>query len=175
MSAPGLACVDVDYRVRGAAAGCVLFTAWTDATAAREVVATVPAAEVAPYVSGQLYRRELPLLVRVLAQVGHRLDAVVVDGNVWLDGAGTPGLGAHLWDALGRQPFVIGVAKTRYVGAPTVEVHRGASARPLYVTAAGVDLAAAAALVASMHGAFRLPTLCSRADRLCREAPLPPG
>jgi deoxyribonuclease V len=168
-----LACVDVDYRVRGAAAGCVLFTGWTDATAARELVATATAAEVAPYVSGQLYRRELPLLERVLALVGHPLDVVIVDGNVWLDAAGAPGLGAHLWEALGRTSAVIGVAKRSYVGAPAVQVRRGDSASPLHVTAAGMDPAAAADHIRAMDGPYRMPTLLTRVDRLCREAPLP--
>lgn len=173
MSGPWLACVDVDYRQRGAVAGCVLFAAWGDAAPARELVATAGADEVEAYVPGQLYRRELPLLARVLGQVTGALAVVLVDGNVWLDAAGAPGLGAHLWHALGRGPAVIGVAKTAYVGAPAVEVHRGTSARPLYVTAAGLDVTLAAARVREMHGPFRLPTLCARVDRVCREAPLP--
>jgi deoxyribonuclease V len=167
------ACVDVDYRIRGAAAGCVLFGAWTDATPARALVATATADEVAAYVPGQLYLRELPLLERVLAQVTDPLEVVVVDGNVWLDGAGAPGLGARLWDARGKQGAVIGVAKTRYVGAPSIPVMRGASANPLHVTAAGMDPAEAAAHIREMDGPFRLPTLLTRVDRLCREAPLP--
>ncbi len=168
-----LACLDVDYRVRGAVAGCVLFTAWTDGVPASELVATAAAAEVAPYVAGQLYRRELPLLERVLGQVVTALDVVIVDGNVWLDATGAPGLGAHLWEALGRRSAVIGVAKRRYVGAPSIPVLRGASTSPLHVTAAGISPAAAADHVREMDGAFRLPTLLTRVDRLCREAPLP--
>lgn len=167
-----LAAVDVDYRADGAVAGCVLFDAWDAAAPARELVATAAAGEVAPYVPGALYRRELPLLERVLALVGHPLDVVIVDGNVWLDAAGAPGLGAHLWRALGEQAAVIGVAKTSYAGAPVVEVLRGGSASPLYVTAAGMDAATAAAHVRAMHGEFRLPTLLKRVDRLCRDAPL---
>jgi deoxyribonuclease V len=168
-----LACLDVDYRVRGAVAGCVLFTAWPDERAARELVAHATAAEVAPYVSGELYRRELPMLERVLARVTEPLDVLVVDGHVWLDGAGTPGLGAWLWEARGRTCPVIGVAKTHFVGAPALEVRRGDSVNPLYVTAAGLDPADAAAHLRAMHGPYRVPTLLTRVDRLCRDAPLP--
>lgn len=168
-----LACVDVDYRVRGAVAGCVLFAAWTDVVAVRELVATARADEVAPYVPGQLYLRELPLLERVLAQVTDPLDVIIVDGNVWLDGAGAPGLGARLWDARGRQGAVVGVAKTSYVGAPSIAVLRGDSANPLHVTAAGMDPSVAAAHVRAMDGPYRMPTLLTRVDRLCRDATLP--
>jgi len=47
-------------------------------------------------------------------------------------------------------------------------VLRGDSRRPLYVTAAGLDPAAAALHVRSMHGPFRIPTLLKRVDQLCR-------
>jgi deoxyribonuclease V len=164
------ACVDVDYRVRGAVAGCVLFGAWTDATAARELVASARADEVAAYVPGQLYLRELPLLERVLALVTEPLEVVIVDGNVWLDDAGAPGLGAHLWNARGQRGAVIGVAKTSYVGAPAVPLLRGSSTNPLHITAAGMDPAEAAAHIRSMDGPFRLPTLLTRVDRLCRDS-----
>jgi deoxyribonuclease V len=166
-----LACVDVDYRVRGAVAGCVLFDHWSDELAARELVAH--ATEVEPYVSGQLYRRELPMIEKVLALVEGGLDVIVVDGNVWLDAAGTPGLGARLWEARGRASAVVGVAKSAYAGAPAIEVRRGASANPLYVTAAGMDPTVAAAHIAGMHGPYRVPALLTRVDRLCRTAPLP--
>jgi deoxyribonuclease V len=41
-------------------------------------------------------------------------------------------------------------------------------ARPLHVTALGLDAADAAARVAAMHGPYRLPTLLKRADQLAR-------
>ena len=47
---------------------------------------------------------------------------------------------------------------------------RGASKKPLYVTAIGTPVKDAARDVRAMHGAFRVPTLLARADRLCREA-----
>ncbi len=165
-----LACVDVAYRDEEAVAACVLFHDWADAVTAEERVQRVRPVE--PYQPGQFYRRELPPLLAVLGPVRDRLRAVVVDGYVWLDDAGTPGLGARLHEALGRGVPVIGVAKTRYAGAVTARpVCRGGSRRPLYVTAAGIDPETAAREIERMHGPFRIPTLLRRADQLSRRDP----
>ena len=160
-----LACVDVDYRGTGAVAACVLFRAWDDAGSAAERVEAI--AQVAPYQPGQFYRRELPCLLSVLATVAEPLETIVVDGYVWLSDD-RPGLGAHLYEALGRRAAVIGVAKTRFAGAEAEPVIRGGSRRPLYVSAAGLDRARAAHCIAEMHGHYRLPTLLRRVDQLCR-------
>jgi deoxyribonuclease V len=169
-----LACVDVDYAATDACAGCLVFAAWTDAVAAEtHTSVTTLAAEYAP---GELYRRELPPILDVLARVRAPLEAIVVDGYVWLAGHGH-GLGAYLHEALGVP--VIGVAKSAWTRPPfadepaerrVVAVVRGGSAKPLFVTAVGVDPDAAAANVARMHGAHRLPTLLKAVDRLVRDA-----
>jgi deoxyribonuclease V len=162
-----MACADVDYRNSGAVAGCVLFRDWADGESAGEVVEWI--SNVEPYQSGQFYRRELPCLLSVLSRAAQPLQAVLIDGYVWLSDDSTPGLGAHLYEALGQRVPVIGVAKTRYAGAaPARLVLRGDSRRPLYVTAAGMDGADAAEHVRSMHGPFRIPTLLKRVDQLCR-------
>jgi deoxyribonuclease V len=62
----------------------------------------------------------------------------------------------------------VGVAKTRFQSAAAVEVLRGRSKRPLFVTAAGLPATDAAAQVAAMHGPTRIPTLVARADQLAR-------
>jgi deoxyribonuclease V len=101
--------------------------------------------------------------------VSDPLAAVLIDGYVWLDEAGSPGLGAHLYRALEERVAVIGVAKSRYRHPVAArEVLRGGSQRPLYVSAVGVDLEEAAAWVAHMHGEYRIPTLLKRVDQLCR-------
>ena len=90
----------------------------------------------------------------------------------WLDRAGRRGLGAHLYEALARVTPVIGVAKNRFgprAEQVAIEVLRGASSRPLFVTAIGVDAEAAAADISRMHGEHRLPTMLKRVDRLCRD------
>jgi deoxyribonuclease V len=164
-----LACVDVDYRDDSALAACVLFRDWGDEHSAAELVRTIR--EVAAYVPGQFYKRELPCLLAVLADVPEPLEAVVIDGYVWLKDVRTPGLGGHLFEALKRTIPVIGVAKTRFFGADAARpVKRGESDRPLYVTAAGLAVEEAARLVQGMHGAYRLPTLLRRVDTLCRNS-----
>lgn len=160
-------CVDVDYRTDGAVAACVGFRAWSQDTPSLELrqVSSSPPAE---YESGQFYRRELPYLMQLLGALAEPPELVIVDGFVWLDG-GRPGLGAHLHAALGGGCPVIGVAKRAFHGAAqVVEILRGDSQVPLYVSSVGQPLEAAAEQVRNMHGAYRLPTLLKRADSLAR-------
>ena len=162
-----IACVDVSYHDSEASAACVLFRRWIDAKGEREIVAKIGTAK--KYQPGQFYRRELPCLLAVLVMVQEPLEVVIVDGYVWLGDNNEPGLGAHLYEALGRVPAVIGVAKSRFAGATgAVPVLRGTSNRPLYVTAVGVETLAAARHIQSIHGAHRIPTLLKRADQLAR-------
>jgi deoxyribonuclease V len=162
-----IACVDVDYREHAVVAACVAFQTWTDDRAFEEIVVTSDTPP-APYEPGRFYRRELPHLLGVLSLLVTPLDAVIVDGYVWL-GRGNPGLGARLYDAPACHTTpVIGVAKTAYARADAIEVIRGASTRPLYVTSAGIDARAAAEHVREMHGDHRIPTLLRRVDQLAR-------
>jgi len=156
-----IAIVDVHYGATRARAGCVVIARWADERAAIERTAEVEGIE--PYVTGELYRRELPALLAVLD--GIDAEIVVIDGYVWI-APGAPGLGARLHEAIGRT--VVGVAKRELVGAPALAVVRGESARPLWVSAIGMDTNEAARQVAAMHGAHRLPTLIQRADHLAR-------
>lgn len=160
-----LACVDVDYRAETAVAACVLFHNWSDAISDSAYVQMI--ARVEPYQPGHFYRRELPCLLSVLAFVTHPLETIVVDGYVWL-GEEKPGLGAHLYEALGQRVPVVGVTKTQFHGAAAEAVLRGGSRRPLYVSAAGLDSVTAAQYIQSMHGTYRLPTLLRQVDQLCR-------
>jgi deoxyribonuclease V len=64
---------------------------------------------------------------------------------------------------------VIGVAKTFFRTAVHAErVCRGRSARPLFVTAAGMERHDAARVVATMTGPYRIPDALRLADRLAR-------
>ncbi len=164
-----LAAADAQYSDAGGAAACVAFEQWDDAHAALELVRRFEGA--APYVPGEFWRRELPGILAVLRELPQTPDIVVVDGYVWLDASGRPGLGAHLFEALGSQVPVVGVAKSAFMGSPHAQaLVRGGSARPLYVTAVGIAADEALRAVARMHGAHRVPSLLKRVDDLCRSA-----
>ncbi len=162
-----ISCIDVAYRDAEAVAACVLFRSWTDRESAGEVVRKI--GQVAGYRPGEFYLRELPCILAVLREVREPLETVIVDGYVWLGEQGRPGLGARLYDALGRSVAVIGVAKSPFHGtAGAITILRGSSSRPLFVTAAGMDAEQAAISIRMMHGTHRIPTLLKLADRLAR-------
>lgn len=157
--------VDVHYPdIGGAVAALVVGAEPTFPSIVEEHVCRLD--EVAPYEPGSFYKRELPAIRAVLAGVAP-VELLVVDGYVDLDPEGRPGLGAHVHEALGLP--VIGVAKTSFRTAThAVEVRRGGAVKPLYVTAAGLAIPAAADYVARMSGAFRLPDALRRVDALTR-------
>jgi deoxyribonuclease V len=164
-----LACVDVDYRNAQAVAACLLFESWLDETETQQVVCSI--LEVAPYVPGEFYKRELPCILKVLEAVPIRPQLLVIDGYVWL-AENRKGLGAHLYESLDQKIPIIGVAKTNFHDAPAVPVLRGDSKNPLLVTAVGIAPQVAGGYVKKMHGDFRLPTLLKKVDSLCRTARL---
>jgi deoxyribonuclease V len=157
--------VDVHYPdTGGATAALVVATDPTFAPVTEEHVISEP--NVLPYRPGAFFERELPPLTAVLRQTGG-LDLLIVDGYVTLDPNGRPGLGHHVRAAIGIP--VIGVAKTAFQPAThAIEVYRGGSRRPLYVTADGLAPADAADLVRAMAGPHRLPAALKRVDALSR-------
>lgn len=164
-----LVALDVAYSETQGYAVAVAFPTWDAAVVAATYTATV--APIAAYEPGAFYKRELPCLLAVLAQLDlPNINCVVVDGYVTLGAEQRPGLGQHLYEALGGRVPVVGVAKTRFAGvAPQVApVLRGQSHNPLYVTSVGLPVAEAALLVASMHGDYRFPTLLKHLDDLTK-------
>lgn len=174
-----IACVDVDYRNGGAVCACLWFKHFSDARAAGQSAVKIAHAE--PYEPGAFYRRELPCILSVLEdgykynKFGEKLDAIIVDGYVWLDAERRPGLGAKLFEALKGEVPIIGVAKTMFKdidvavqAGVALNVLRGKSEKPLIVTAEGMDVRDAAQKIASMHGDYRVPALLRAVDRLCR-------
>lgn len=142
---------------------------WTSAAPIAEFTHRAGKAEA--YAPGEFQRRELPLLMSVLAMLPERPRILVIDGYVWLDADGRKGLGAHLFEALRGRTAVVGVAKSRFAGAEqwVEQVMRGDSTSPLWVTAAGVTMSEAVSGVKRMHGTHRIPTLVGRVDQLARK------
>jgi deoxyribonuclease V len=123
---------------------------------------------VAPYEPGFFYKRELPCIQALLDRLKTQPDIIIVDGYVDL-GVDHPGLGRHLFDALDGRVPVIGVAKTSFKDAPHVEVlHGSTSAKPLFVTAAGMGLDQASDFVKRMAGKHRIPDMLKAVDSLAR-------
>jgi deoxyribonuclease V len=148
------------------------FTDWAAAVPAATYTATIT--PIAAYEPGAFYKRELPCLLAVLAQIDlGEVSCMVVDGYVTLGAEQRPGLGQHLHTALGGRASIVGVAKTRFAGvAPqVVPVLRGQSQNPLYVTSVGLPVGEAARLVAGMHGEYRFPTLLKLLDELTKTKP----
>jgi deoxyribonuclease V len=156
--------VDVDYPDSGGGRAALVVGQLPGFAVAGERVAWLD--DVAPYEPGSFYKRELPAIRAVLDGVDP-LELLIVDGYVDLDPDGRPGLGAHVHAALGIA--VIGVAKTAFRTAThAVPVLRGGASKPLYVTAAGLARADAAAYVSGMSGAYRMPDALRRVDALAR-------
>lgn len=161
-----LLAIDVYYIDNSAKTVGVLFDNWQADSPAEILVAYKH--DVAPYQSGEFYKRELPCITELLKQVDlSTLSAIIVDGYVCLDNQGKSGLGDYLYQYIDRQVPVIGVAKkafnenTKYVA----EVFRGKSSKPLYVTAVGLPLERVAEAVGTMHGKHRMPTLLTLMDQ----------
>ena len=124
------------------------------------------------YVPGEFYKRELPCILEILEEVDlQKIDTIVVDGFVYLDDDLKPGLGAYVYKTLEEKIPVIGVAKSNFLKNKncSVAVLRGESIKPLFVTAAGIDLSAAAMNIESMQGDFRMPTLLQQLDTQTKE------
>lgn len=164
--------LDVDYREGYAVAAAVAFSDWRSDEVLGTYVRRVDG--IAPYRPGSFYERELPCLLAVLDTLPQLPEIIVIDGFVTLGPAAADGLGAHLYKAVAGRASVIGVAKTPFRDTPAESaVQRPGSAKPLYVTSAGLDPSEARRLVAKMHGPHRIPTLLKAVDRLCRTAAPP--
>lgn len=165
-----IAAVDSHYHDHMAKTALIVFESWSSKTFTQTFAEEreIPS----QYISGQFYKRELPGILNVLNKVDLAvIQAVVIDGYVFLNDSGQKGLGAYLYDALNQKIAVIGVAKNHFgnVEQLQVEVWRGKSKNPLFVTAAGMELKQAARHITEMAGEYRIPTLLKEVDRLSRE------
>lgn len=159
-------CFDVYYYEGYAKACCIVFE-----SGPAERVISLYSELVRPirdYFPGKFYKRELPCILKVYEKVEENLDLLIIDGFVLL-GKDEKGLGGYLFESLDGKIPVIGVAKTFFRGSSNyMEVYRGNSSKPLFVSSLGVDLDAAAAFIKNLKGDNRLPDILKRVDRLTR-------
>ncbi|VWB41731.1 endonuclease V [Burkholderia lata] len=159
--------VDVSYSDDSALAAGMVIESWESNVVVESL--TVKVDSRASYIPGKFYLRELPCIVELLKHVEHSLECIVVDGYVTLGADECPGLGMRLWQHLDGKVPVVGVAKTKFLGTPkNAEILRGGSSKPLFVTAAGIDLELAKSNIVKMIGKFRIPDLIKATDRLSR-------
>lgn len=160
--------IDVDYDDTTATVAGILFEDWKDEKFETIFKSTIKNIE--EYVPGQFYKRELPCILRLIEEHDISPNIIVIDGHVYLDENGKPGLGKYLYEALDSKVSVIGVAKKAFfTSSKDFEVYRGESQKPLFVTSEGIDIKEAKLAIASMHGKHRNPTLLKLADQKCRE------
>ena len=159
--------IDVYYLDDKAKTVGILFEQFTDSIKEIKSVITDYQSNVAPYQSGQFYQRELPCILALLSQVDlNTIDTIIVDGYVHLND-GKLGLGGHLYQALDKKIPIIGVAKKSFADNSqyVIEVTRGQSNKPLYVTSLGTALTKAAQDIKSMAGKHRMPDLLTYLDQ----------
>ena len=159
-----LLALDVHYKADYAKTVGLLFD-WEDAEPKSTVITQTT--EVEEYIPGQFYKRELPCLLQAIDQVDlANLEAIIVDGHVYIDNKGGHGLGGYLWEALDQKIPIIGVAKRAFHANEkmTIPVLRGGSKNALYVSAVGTDLSTAANQIKKMHGDFRMPAILQILD-----------
>lgn len=163
-----IACLDSDYRSVQAQCACLLFRHWEDETPFKTYRVVLD--QIADYEPGAFYKRELPCLLKVLAQVEEPVETLIIDGYVWL-GDNRGGMGWHLHRSLPHPIPVIGVAKTKFQGSENIAIPvlRGTSKNPLWITAVGMDPREAAQKVSRMAGQFRIPNLLKTTDAACRD------
>lgn len=159
--------VAVHFEGAQANAAAVAFDAWDAAEATKTYVSRITHVETA--VRGALDLRELPCVVQLLREHSLEPELILMDGFVHLDADETPGLGQHLYHALGGRVPIVGVSKKRLPSlAAQFEVMREEETPPLLVTCAGIDIGAAKARLRAMHGRKRVPTLMKLAARLAK-------
>ncbi|WP_420574482.1 endonuclease V [Kordia sp.] len=160
--------IDIHYKETYAKAVCVAFD-WADETATQIYTAKIE--EVEPYVSGEFYKRELPCILEVLKQVNlDEIEAIIIDGHVFVHNDGKYGLGGYLWEALDQKMPIIGIAKKSFIHTEKVAtpITRGTSESPLFISCIGIDKEIVLEKVKLFHGEHRMPTILKLADTITR-------
>jgi deoxyribonuclease V len=161
--------IDVHYRETYAKAVGVIFD-WKDSKPQQTIIEYIN--DIEEYIPGEFYKRELPCLLKIIEQVDlDSLEAIIVDGYIYVDNNLSLGLGGYLYYKLNEQVPVIGVAKTSFfTNRQTVtELIRGDSKNPLHVSSVGYPLEEAVQRVLEMHGEYRNPTILKELDKITKD------
>lgn len=162
--------VDTFYYENKAKTIAITFNNWEDSTYSKYYSQELEIS--ADYVSGEFYKRELPCILSILKTINlDSIDAIIIDGYVYLDDFNKYGLGGHLYESLNRKIPIIGVAKTNFASnnKNKVELLRGKSKNPLFITSIGFDIFIAKENISKMFGKYRIPKLLKELDQLTKE------
>jgi len=162
-----IACFDVQYELNCGHAAAITFAEWTDTSSVDQYSLAVPG--VGEYRPGSFYQRELKPICEIIKLIQSPVKYFVIDAYCHLSASLDPGLGSYLLQTLPEDSVVIGVAKNRFRDTThAVELFRGGSDRPLFITSIGIGYQQAASFIKSMSGDHRIPTLLKTVDRICR-------
>lgn len=162
--------IDVHYKATYAKTVLLFFENWQSETPSN--VVTHITKDVMEYEPGSFYKRELPCIMNALQTVSlDKVEIIIIDGHIYVDNEGKYGLGGHLYEALDKKFPIIGMAKTSFQSntETVVEILRGSSKNPLFVSAIGLDKELAAQNIKYMFGAYRLPYLLKLMDQITKE------
>ena len=157
--------LDVHYKETGTAKAVGILFDWT-AIQPKKVI-TEYVNMISDYIPGEFYKRELPCLLKIIEKAPLKdIEAILVDGHIYVDNDGKYGLGGMLWEALNKQTPIIGLAKTSFFSnKQTVnELYRGKSKKPLFLSVIGCDMEATAEKIKNMKGGYRIPTILKELD-----------
>ncbi len=122
-----------------------------------------------PYIPGKFYLRELPCILRILEMTKKQYKSIVIDGFVYLKKPLCLGLGGYLAGTLAYQTTIIGIAKNYFgLAERFVEIKRGRSSKPLYVSSSNMELPKAGEMVKNMYGNYRIPYILKITDLLSK-------
>lgn len=124
------------------------------------------------YIPGEFYKRELPCIQSILKNYDkNSIEAIIIDGYVYLDDLQKFGLGAYLHEYLNDKIPIIGVAKTDFATNELYkrELLRGKSKKPLFISSVGIDIEVAKENISKMFGEYRIPKLLKELDQLTKQ------
>ena len=161
--------LDIHHDGDGAWVAAVAFDDWDAPEPTRTNTSHV--AQPPKAVRGALDLRDLPCFLQLLQAHALQAEVIVINGSVHLDALEAPGLGRHLYHALGGLTAIVGVSRTSKPDTPAqFQISREEETRPLTITCVGIDIGAAKARLRAMHGKRRIPTLLKLVTRLAKGA-----